>query len=309
MSTPTRSRFRVGLPELISVLALVGIAWWLWPSIEPEPTPDRQCATPNAEFDCFLQVPGGTFWMGAQSTDRSAPGFDPDAEANEGPVHQVTVSPFWMLRFETSVGLYRRCVAAGKCTLDDLETGGGFSTYTEAQAEGTDAHSDRLPINSVSWQGAQRACAFLGGHLPTEAQWEWAARGPKAWRWAWGDQKACAIPPADLGFARLDMASITECTQDGPVYGDALPERGVFGTTGMSGNLWEWTSDWYAADAYGGHAAVDPLGPTDGTTRAQRGGSWMATTPQELRAAVRGGLDPEAKLNDVGFRCVFGDPP
>ncbi|MCB9666000.1 MAG: formylglycine-generating enzyme family protein [Alphaproteobacteria bacterium] len=295
------------LPEMLSLAALAGIVWWVWPRPSVEPPPRLQCGHPDASAvdQCFVPVAGGTFLMGAQADDPEAPGHDPAAQPHEGPPHEVTVTGFWITESEVIVGTYRACVADGACREDEVKASGGFSTYYPA-AEPFDANRDLMPVNSITWAGARDVCAWLGGRLPTEAEWELAARGTDGRRWPWGNQPQCAMPPADDGFSRLRRSTVDACEQDGPVRARALPNASPARVLGMAGNLWEWTADWYADDAYAHHASTDPRGPSTGDRRAQRGGSWTATSPEELRATVRGGLDPDAQLNDVGLRCVIG---
>lgn len=300
VSTPRR----LPIAEVLALLAAAGVAWKLWPRGTDDPPPELRCGEAGAELDCFVKIPGGSFLMGVQATDPDAPGYDPDADVVEGPPHRVDLTPYWILRTEVTVGAYRRCVAAGACSEDEVTATGGFSTYYPATAE-RDAQRDQYPVNSVTWTGARAFCAWWGARLPTEAEWEFAARGTDGRRWPWGAEQRCAVPPADDGFVRLRSGPITECAQDGPARADALPDPSPYGLLGMAGNVWEWTLDGYAPDAYAAHSRRDPVAP-DAPTRAQRGGSWTATSPLELRTTVRGGLEPEAKLNDVGFRCVFG---
>ncbi|MCA9570159.1 MAG: formylglycine-generating enzyme family protein [Myxococcales bacterium] len=301
------SRFRIGVPEVAIVASLAGLAWWLWPEAVVVPDTRWQCGHPdNAQLDmCFVEIPGGTFTMGVQATDPDAPGHDPDAEPHEGPPHRVDLGAYWITETEVIVGAYRMCVEAGGCSEDEVSTAGGFSTYYPV-AEAFDPQQDTMPVNSVSWQGAADFCAWIGGRLPTEAEWEFAARGPEARRWPWGSEPHCAVPNSDDPFHRLRDAFVDHCAQDGPVRARALPNKSPFGVIGMAGNLWEWTADWYADDAYTQHSRRDPTGPSSGDRRAQRGGGWTTTTPTEIRATVRGGLAPDAQLNDVGFRCVIG---
>lgn len=297
--------------DLVLLVVCLGVvaaaaAWRFAPRGEPaEQVPDSalHCGPAKAPWTCFLRVPGATFWMGAQSEDPAAPGYDAAATANEGPMRPVTVGPFWIMRHEAPVGLFRACVNAGKCSEADVLSTGGYATWRPGEAQQRDI--DNLPLNGITWKGAVDACAFLGGRLPTEAQWELAARGTDGRRWPWGNRAHCPAFSPDSAFMTTDDRTDT-CAQDGPVPMANLPDAGPYGTLGMAGNLWEWTADWYAPDGLPAAGSVDPTGPVSGTTRAQRGGSWTAATPDDLRVTVRGGLDPEAKLNDVGFRCVFG---
>lgn len=291
---------------LLAVGAVAGAAWWRFhvPTATPPPAPWRCDSGKDARWDCFVPVPGGTFLMGAQATEAKAPGYDADASPNEGPPRMVSVSPFWIGRGEMSVGVFRECARAGKCDVADVATEGGYSTWAPLDAPDVPTSLSR-PLNGVSWKGARDTCAFVGGRLPTEAEWEFAARGTDGRHWPWGNQPLCASPPKDDPFTRTQEDTKT-CTQDGPWRMSDMPNPSPFGLVGMAGNLWEWVGDWYAPDGLPAAGSKDPSGPATGETRGQRGGSWTASSPADLRVTVRGGLDPESKLNDVGFRCVFG---
>lgn len=276
---------------------------------EPLP-PKERCGSPGAQPTCFVYVPGGTFLMGAQASDPSKPGYDPAARPEEGPVHPVTVSPYWIQLNEVQAGYHALCVEKGVCRPDDAATGGFFT----AGRDDTKLH----PINGVGWEGAERFCSWLGGRLPTEAEWELAARGTDGRRWPWGDFPNCGVAPVDVtalgGDANMDLERLPmSACENGSTAGiGRLRGKSAMGLMGMGGNVWEWVADRYAVDAYARHAAVDPRGPETGEARVQRGGGWTSVDPADLRAAARGSMKPEAQMHDVGFRCVrpvVGDAP
>lgn len=246
---------------------------------------------------CFVLIPETTFAMGAQASDPSAPGYDPLAAAHEGPVHEVTVGPFRIHRREVSISSYITCVEDGACRREDVLDG---------VLPGADEPARSGPLHGVDWAGAQAFCTWMGGRLPTEAEWELAARGTDGRRWPWGNVPKCGAHRS--GSALRDAPSPDEpdeaCAFDGVIDFSDQRGRSPYGLEGMGGSLWEWTADWYAADAYAHHDAVRPKGPPTGTTRVQRGGGWAAETPADVRAAMRGALDPTQQLPDVGLRCV-----
>lgn len=258
------------------------------------PPADLQCGKGKRSSACYVEVPGGSFLMGAQSTDPTAPGYDPDAEAHEAPAHQVTLSTFWIQQGEVSTSEYMLCVENEWCSADEVTTG-GYSNYGNERRR-------QHPINGITWKGAQRYCEFWGGTLPTEAQWEFAARGSDGRRFPWGNKRFCGV--MDVSGGGDDGVEETECLIDGTQPLGRLRGRSPFGLNGMGGSVWEWTADWYASDAYSSHGKSDPTGPETGTRRVQRGGGWSSTDPLELRSAARGSLPPDDKVNDVGFRCV-----
>jgi formylglycine-generating enzyme required for sulfatase activity len=271
------------------------------PKVDPPPEPlppSLRCEDKEADSTCFVRVEGARFAMGAQSTDPNAPGYDPHARPDEGPVHEVQISSFRIQRVEVSASSYRRCVDEGWCSVEDLDTTSGLSTWSNPES--------RSALSGVSWFGASRYCAWLGARLPTEAEWELAARGTDGRPFPWGPLPRCGVQAQvarDQPQQPEDVPELT-CNQTGPVpYGD-LRGRSPYGASGMAGNLWEWTADWYAPDAYAKSAAVDPTGPAEGTLRVQRGGGWSSAEVWELRSAGRGAMDPTATLPDVGFRCA-----
>lgn len=283
----------------IPLLFLVGCSSWF----EGAPPEAWRCTGGELERDCFTRIEGGSFLRGAQATDKGAPGFDPDARPEEGPVTEVTLSTFWILRSEASVGLFRTCVRAGACDAAGVAGGQGYATYTEGNGQ-RETSQDALPVNYASWDDARALCRFLGGRLPTEAEWERAARGTDGRRWPWGDMAQCPVPDADQGGGRFQEA-ITSCAQDGLARVDGLPNPGPEGLFGTAGNVWEWVADAYAPDAWSKLGSSDPVW-TEGTARAQRGGGWTASGPADVRVTVRGGMAPGTRLNDVGVRCAWG---
>jgi formylglycine-generating enzyme required for sulfatase activity len=265
----------------------------MYKAVVPPPA-EMRCDGPKLSSGCFVEVKGGTFLMGAQATDAAAPGYDADAAPDEGPPHEVTVSSFWIQRNEVTASEYALCVENRWCS-EEAVTTGGFSNY------GDEARR-QYPINGVTWEGARRYCEWYGSRLPTEAEWEYAARGTDGRRFPWGDKKMCGVMSASGGG---DLRNVEEsCELDGTVPMGRLRGNSAFGARGMANNVWEWVSDWYADDAYARHASKNPTGPETGERRVQRGGGWTSIDPVELRSAARGSLKPDEQVNDVGFRCV-----
>lgn len=301
-ATP-RSRWFDAWPVGVALLVVFGwkvLPWLRAPEVVVEVAPPERlrCGAAEAGPACFVLIEGGAFERGAQATDPSGPGYDPAAALHEGPVRRVQVSRFWLLRDEVDVGTYQDCVAAGACEEAEVAGEEGYSTWRSGQA--------RAPLNSVSWQGAAQVCAWLGGRLPTETEWEYAARGAEGRRWPWGHEPRCPAPDLADPLGGRGVDEPTSCSQDGPVQPVLLPYLTAPGISGLGGNLAEWTADWYAADAYAAGSDVDPTGPPTGDRRVQRGGSWVSVDPLDFRAAARGALDPTLRLNDVGARCAFG---
>lgn len=285
------ARHRV-LPSLL----LCACSWFTAPA---EPPLDTQCAHKRS-YTCWVKVEGGTFSMGAQSTDPTGANYDPAAAANEGPVREITVPTFWMMQTEFASTSFLRCVEDADCRDEDVSAGGyGNHRIVERRDH---------PINGISWQGAQTACASVNGRLPTEAEWEYAARGSEGRRFPWGNEEACGVVPRRTSGAQGDQAlgddmamAKAPCDNDGTVATRDVRGMSAAGIKGMAGNVWEWVADWYGP--YEGVSA-----PATGTQRVQRGGGWTSTDPVELRSAARISMPPDARVNDVGFRCVWSPP-
>jgi formylglycine-generating enzyme required for sulfatase activity len=237
-------------------------------------TGDPDCT--GVELDWIL-VPGGTFDMGSDT------GY-PD----EQPVHAVTIPDLEMTKTEITVEQYRVCVDDGACTALDT---GSYCNWDEAGRED-------YPANCVDWYQAVDFCEWIGTRLPSEAEWEYAARsGGQNIEYPWGNQSpTCQYAVMDDG-------------QNGCGLGGTWPVcsktdgNTAQGLCDMSGNVWEWAQDWYH-DSYTG-------APTDGSAwespagdvRVVRGGSWSYNIIEYLRAASRLWLDPTFRYHDVGFRC------
>ncbi len=218
-------------------------------------------------------IPGGTFAMGSATGD-----------ADEQPVHRVYLSPFWLDRHEVTNAMYRLCVTARVC--EQPADVGLFA----------DARYNDYPVAYVSWYDAQTYCQWAGGRLPTEAEWEYAARGGlEGLLYPWGDEEPTCIPGAPNG------AQYRACgTQLAPVMTYAPNGYGVYD---MAGNVWEWVLDWYQADYYRSSPPRNPLGPEHGVARVLRGGSRLNYAP-ELRVANRSWETPATKRGYIGFRCA-----
>lgn len=250
---------------------------------------DPPCRNDRGEpSGCMERVPGGRFLMGAQQADPAAPAYHAAADEDEGPPHVVEVSTFFMHRTEVGVWQFYACRRLGPCTDDHVRTDGAYYN--------ANLHPERgqQPVNGVSWLGAATYCAWIGGRLPTEAEWEYAARSTGNSLYPWGDDP----PTADLVWASLDGRR--EGTTQDVMQGSTSAQR----VHNLIGNVAEWTADWYAPGTYARGEVKDPKGPATGTRRVIRGGSWLDRSPEDLRTTLRAALPPDQKLMEVGFRCV-----
>ncbi len=250
-----------------------------------KPKPQRPQPHQNhTDREFYAWIPPGQFLMGCVP-----PGTQCDKE--EKPQHQVTISKaFWIGQNEVRVVSYKKFVQA------DPKNRKMPKDYFENQKWRLDDH----PINNVKWEEAGAYCSWAGGRLPTEAEWEYAARGGK-------DNEVYPFDPTDPEKSR-DKANF-DGKHGNDIFEYTAPVRSFdangFGLYDMSGNVWELVSDFF--DLYPGSAAVDPQGPKDGKQHVQRGGSYDSDPKKHLRISYR---ERFAKpWTNVGFRCVMDDTP
>jgi formylglycine-generating enzyme required for sulfatase activity len=239
----------------------------------PTPTPAAGATqTRSADGMAMVYVPAGTFPMGSADSD-------PDAEYEEKPQHQVTLDAFWIDRTEVTNAQYARCVAAGACQKSTLAD--------DARFNGAD-----YPVVGVAWQAAADYCRWAGGRLPSEAEWEYAARGPEGRLYPWGDTFDGSKVSATGNVDGYEYAAPVGSFPGGASWVGALD---------MAGNVYEWANNWY--DEYSSEPQVNPSGSAGGQTRVLRGGGWYDTSGS-LRAAYRHGYSPDDPMDAFGFRCV-----
>ena len=248
----------------------------------------------------YVWIPPGKFTMGC------SPG-DNECDDNEKPAHEVTlIKGFWLGRTLVTVSAWKRYrTATGKPPLPTADSR-GRKNLNEASGE------DNMPVVEVSWDEAKSYCEWSGGRLPTEAEWEYAARAGNSGA-RYGNLDAIAWYGDNSGKQRINSAEISRSDQAN--YARRLVENGNgphpvgykqpndWNLYDMLGNVWEWTADWYAAKYYREQDNQDPVGPPDGKERAQRGGSWLVS-PQNARVSSRGWAGPKVRDYDVGFRCA-----
>lgn len=257
-----------------------------WTASRTGPPRELRCSEVGGN-DCFLQIEGGSFHMGAQASNPSGPGYDPDARPEEGPVREIQVPSFWIQTSETTWPTWRMCVDAGVCPAEGPAPGAG-ATATYA--------------SGVTWREARAYCAWLGGRLPTEAEWEYAARGSEGRHFPWGEDPPCGLgTPIDrlAGLPQSSWTLIPGCT---PATKHSAREWTPQGVRDMAWSQWEWVEDVYDASGYGGPTTAPP---ESAAMRVQRGGSWAVEDWREHRAAARGALPPDARVFDAGVRCAW----
>jgi formylglycine-generating enzyme required for sulfatase activity len=219
----------------------------------------------------MVYVPGGAFPMGSA-------GDDPEAMPDEQPQHRVTLDGFWIDRTEvTNAQFVQFLNEHGNSGLEGVKMIVLDQGYTRISQAGdrfvtTEAALD-LPVVMVTWHGAAAYCQWAGGRLPTEAQWEYAARGPEGNRYPWGN-----APPT------CDLANYGDCNRAAAQVGSRPAGASWCGALDIAGNVWEWVTDWFGP--YSGRPQENPTGPASGHVPVLRGAGWHSP-PWELRAAYR----------------------
>ena len=224
----------------------------------------------------MVLVPAGEFTMGSDEGDD-----------DEQPVHRVGLDSFYLDTFEVTNGRFAKFVAAIQS-----EPPWGF-----ADQETPVVDAER-PVRWVNWLEATGYCLLAGKRLPTEAEWEKAARGPEGRVYPWGNE-----PPT----AAHAVFGLKEGDETVAPIGDHPQGRSPYGVQDLAGNLYEWVTDWYDDAFYAAPPTRNPRGPLKGTTKVQRGGSYI-NSPYRLRSAFRTKGEPTEHDPHVGFRCAEDVP-
>jgi formylglycine-generating enzyme required for sulfatase activity len=260
------------------------------------PGSNRIRTTDGAEM---VYIPAGAFLMG---------GADADAKADddEKPQHAVYLDAFWIDGTEVTNGQYSQFLNAtgehrGACGRRDCAETQIEDKYSHIILQDgryvVESGFEDHPATQVSWYGAQAYCAWSGARLPTEAEWEKAARGVDGRSYPWGNK-----PPA------CDKAQYGDCGGATVPVGSLRAGASPYGMLDMAGNVWEWVADWYDPAYYGSSPVQNPQGPESGERKVFRGGSW-GYPPAFLRASDRARNRPTYAGFNVGFRCAATNPP
>ena len=233
----------------------------------------------------MVYAPGGTFSMGVAEDD-------PLVQSDEVPPHAVTLSGFWIDQTEVTNAQLARCVAAGACQPPFAPV---FERHEDYYGN---PEFDDYPAIYVSWLHGHDYCAWAGGALPTEAQWEYAARGPEGLTYPWGNDA-----PNDT------LLNYDKNMNDNVAAGSYPKGASWCGAMDMAGNVYEWVADWYMT--YPDEALTDPTGPERGIGHVLRGGSWYdglefvrSANRYVIREAYRDYTVPSGHGFSLGFRCA-----
>jgi formylglycine-generating enzyme required for sulfatase activity/tRNA A-37 threonylcarbamoyl transferase component Bud32 len=324
---PAQKGSSVGIGIAVGVVALAAGSFLAYRTLRggpPEPPPAQPAAVTRATAtagpkasvaaaapgtcgDGMVLIPAGKMFMGAR-----------DLSPNTRPPHEVSVGAYCLDKTEVTTRAYLACVEKGECERPPEKVSWPgikdaqvklYSSFCNASAK------DRLdhPINCVAWPMAQTFCAKRGARLPTEAEWEFAARGASQRKYPWGDDPPAAkfLNACDKscaawfeGHAEKKRAMYDE--DDGFVgtapVGSFPAGASASGVLDLAGNVWEWTADWFGL--YADEAAVDPKGPPTGTQRVVRGGDFTGSEADWARPAYRWRTEPDTYNHAIGFRCA-----
>ena len=236
----------------------------------------------------MVYVPAMEFEMGSTEGD-----------SDEQPVHTVALDGFWIDQTEVTNAQFavflneRGNQTEGGVTWLDLEDEDCLVEQSGGEFRPRSGYADH-PVIEVSWYGATAYCGWVGGRLPTEAEWEYAARGPDGHIYPWGnDAPTC------------ERAQFSGCSGHTVPVGSLPAGASWCNAQDLAGNVWEWVEDWYGE--YPSGRQVNPTGPSSGERRVLRGGSWLSE-PNNVRGAFHGWFHPVDTYDNGGFRCARGSP-
>jgi formylglycine-generating enzyme required for sulfatase activity/serine/threonine protein kinase len=262
--------------------------------------------------DGMVLIPAGQFFMGSELKD---------APANQKPSHNVSLGAFCIDLYEVTAKQYRECSDVGKCRRATPEvewpniTAADKKTYSTLCTLADPEKADH-PANCLNWDMANTYCKNNDKRLPTEAEWEYATRGPDGRVYPWGDEAPTAQHLNACGSECLAWAKQNKVSQQFPGalyeaddgYATTAPVgkfpagRSRFGPFDVVGNVWEWVADWQGD--YQAGDLKNPTGPESGEKRVIRGGAWNGSFPEWLHPAFRYAQDPKSQSHGVGFRCA-----
>jgi len=238
---------------------------------KPAAAPRAQAGALKADPKTMAWIPAGEFTMGSPEGEGSP---------NERPSHKVVLAAYLLDRYEVSAGQYKAFADAARRKLIKPVPPG----------------KENLPAVHVNWHDARAYCASLGKRLPTEAEWEYAARGGESGKYCFGNEEA-----------RLGEYAWFWSNSGKQLHPVGLKKPNAYGLYDMHGNALEWTADWYSADYYELSPLINPEGPAEGEEKVVRGGSAFVSAGL-CRSAARMRSTPDTAYSGRGFRCAASIP-
>lgn len=252
------------------------------PFPSPTPPPSEIIVPPDGMM--LVYIPDGDFMMGRVGDESSSQ-------------HGVYLDAYWIDKTEVTNEQYAMCVTSGACT----RPANNYSLTRDNYFDNSQFAD--YPVIFVSWGQAVDYCEWAGRRLPTEAEWEKAARGPKGFIYPWGDNFGGTL----ANYCDFNCGNSWKDDQFDDGYNDTSPVgnypngMSAYGILDMAGNVHEWVADWFAP--YASEYQTNPTGPDSGQDKIMRGGSW-GDDPDHVRSDVRSPINPDNWLNFIGFRCA-----
>lgn len=242
----------------------------------------------------ICDVPSGRFVMGCSPADL-------ECNSNENPRHSVVLSSYKIMEHEVTVGEFEVCITAGNCNNSNTSERHytSYNTNINKYCNLSSPRDDTHPMNCVSWYGAKAYCEWIGMRLPTEAEWEYAAKGNDNRIYPWGDVTATC------DYAVMKENESLGCELETTwIVGSKTEGNSPFGASDMAGNVIEWCEDWYSSSYYSISPKTNPKGASTGSNKVLRGGSWYKES-SNVRTTSRFFDSPAGNIYDsYGFRCA-----
>lgn len=282
---------------------LIFLAFISFVSCNEQSYEDTSSKSGPSDVGTMVLIPAGTFKMGCSVKD-DGEYSDLKCITDEKPNHDVTLSAFEIDKYEVTNGQYVEFLnEKGNSCYDneciDIESNGAKIEKKGDEwlfKKGYEFH----PVVNVTWFGAKAFCEWAEKRLPTEAEWEMAARGDDGRIYPWGNE------PATCNYAVMTEADSGSGCDKGLYWavGSRPDGKSPFGVHDMAGNAMEWVSDFYEKEYYTDSPEENPTGPENGDQKVLRGGSWFMTFGYSLRSSSRNSSSPELSYNIYGFRCA-----
>ncbi len=281
---------------IVTILMLYFGTLFLSDILAPATEPPAATESPDNQMTMVF-VPQSEFTMGSE-------GYD-----DEKPIHMVTLDAYWIDQTEVTNAMFAKFIVATGYETESQKKGKShiFQSGVWIETNGADWQHptgpnsnifgrEKHPVIHVSWNDATAYCEWRGDRLPTESEWEKAARGTDKRTYPWGNK----APNNTLLNYNFNIGDTTEVGK----YSDGISPLGALD---MAGNVWEWVEDWYSDTYYQNSPSSNPLGPDAGINKVVRGGSW-SDVEDGVRASYRGEHDPSNAKSSLGFRCARSQP-